>query len=111
MIGQNLLDITHSDSAAEIADCFKPSVISSVTTHMAENCAYIVSQYRQFFLKCKSSMANSRFTTHTVRLKSLSPSLSLSLSLSLSFLMNLLTSPFHAIMEYSVSDTACSSQW
>ena len=88
VIGQNLVDITHPDSAAEISDCLKPSVVSSTSMYMAQECAYIVSQFRQFFVKFKSSLANSRFITHTVRF--------LPFSLP-SFFPSLFSSPSHTL--------------
>lgn len=51
VIGQNLTDITHADSAATIADSLKPTAMPSVSLEMKGVC----SQYRQFYVKFKST--------------------------------------------------------
>ena len=50
MIGQNLVDITHPESAAEITDCLRPTIVPTVadSNTMVES---TVSQFRQFCVK------------------------------------------------------------
>ena len=67
VIGQNLADITHPESAVEITDNLKPA--ATPPTSMVEES--IVSQFRQFYVRFRSTvspsrMQLSRFTSHTV---------------------------------------------
>ena len=67
VIGQNLEDITHPESAVEITDNLKPA--ATPPTSMVEES--IVSQFRQFYVRFRSTvspsrMQLSRFTSHTV---------------------------------------------
>ena len=69
VIGQNLADITHPESAVEITDNLKPA--ATPPTSMVEES--IVSQFRQFYVRFRSTvspsrMQLSRFTSHTVSL-------------------------------------------
>jgi hypothetical protein len=69
VIGQNLGDITHPESAVEITDNLKPA--ATPPTSMVEES--IVSQFRQFYVRFRSTvspsrMQLSRFTSHTVSL-------------------------------------------
>ena len=69
VIGQNLADITHPESAVEITDNLKPA--ATPPTSMVDES--IVSQFRQFYVRFRSTispsrMQLSRFTSHTVSL-------------------------------------------
>ena len=69
VIGQNLADITHPESAVEITDNLKPA--ATPPTSMVEES--IVSQFRQFYVRFRSTVSPSRmqllrFTSHTVSL-------------------------------------------
>ena len=50
MIGQNLLDIADPESAAEITDCLKPSIVPSLARSGGVE-ESTVSQFRQFYVK------------------------------------------------------------
>ena len=67
VIGQNLIDISHAESAVEIQDNLKPAATPPVS--MVEES--IVSQFKQFYVRFRSTvsptrMQLSRFTSHTV---------------------------------------------
>ena len=77
VIGQNLADITHPEYSSKISDSLKPSLI--ISTSVEDD--FVVSQYRQFFVRLKPSVAYSTSPSHSVRCVLYSLSLSLSLFL------------------------------
>ena len=63
MIGQSLVDITHHASAIEITDSLKPSVTFPSSVAQPDG---VFSQFRQFYVRFKSTVYNSRVTSHIV---------------------------------------------
>ena len=53
VIGQNLVDITHAESGAEIAACLKPSIVPVVAESNKMEGESSISQFRQFYVKFK----------------------------------------------------------
>ena len=60
MIGQNLIDIAQPESAAEIADCLKPSIVPSLARSSAVE-ESTVSQFRQFYVKFRPPSKSTTF--------------------------------------------------
>ena len=66
VIGQNLVDITHAESGAEIAACLKPSMVPVVAESNTMEGESSVSQFRQFYVKFKPTPKSTSYPVSSI---------------------------------------------
>ena len=66
VIGQNLVDITHAESGAEIAACLKPSIVPVVAESIRMEGESSISQFRQFYVKFKPTPKSTSYPVSSI---------------------------------------------